>query len=190
MKNQPMSVTAVTLPNALDIADIAPPVPKEFDDMLPMIKLKFALWKSPIPDPTIIILKPISTNEDSGDNMLYDNRPKLTIHSPTTLVIPGPYLSEKYPPIGEHNDIEIAFSNRNIPKIIDDAEIISATKKGSINKLTKDPIYKNRFAKKPPKTIGLLIDVNSIKGLFSEICLLINNIIETIDITKVERVGI
>ena len=90
-----MSVTAVTLPNALDIADIAPPVPKEFDDMLPMIKLKFALWKRPIPDPTIIILIPISTNEDSGDNMLYDNRPKLTMHSPTTLVIPGPYLSEK-----------------------------------------------------------------------------------------------
>ena len=42
--------------------------------------------------------------------------------------------SDKYPPIGEQNDIEIAFSRRKIPKIIDEAEIISATKKGSINK--------------------------------------------------------
>ncbi len=124
-----MSVTAVTLPNALDIADIAPPVPKECDDILPMIKLKFALWKRPIPAPTIIILIPIPINEASADNMLYDNRPILTIDSPKTLVTPGPYLSDKYPPTGEHKDIEIAFNNRNIPKIIDDAEIISATKK-------------------------------------------------------------
>ena len=43
MNNHPMIVTAVTLPNARDIADIAPPVPKELDDILPMIKLKFAI---------------------------------------------------------------------------------------------------------------------------------------------------
>ena len=141
MNNHPMIVTAVTLPNARDIADIAPPVPKELDDILPMIKLKFALWKRPIPDPTIIILTPIPISDELADKILYENSPILTIINPTTLIIPGPYLSDKYPPIGEQNDIEIAFSRRKIPKIIDEAEIISATKKGSINKLTKDPMY-------------------------------------------------
>tara|TARA_B110000196_G_C20956864_1_gene572022 strand:+ start:145 stop:717 length:573 start_codon:yes stop_codon:yes gene_type:complete len=128
IKIPPSMVTAVTLPRLRDIDDIAPPVPRDPIDIFPIIKLKFELWKRPIPIPTTIILNPIDIKEDSADNRLYDTKAELTTINPTTLIIPGPYLSDNPPPIGENKDIERAFNSRKKPRIKDDAPIISLTK--------------------------------------------------------------